>query len=141
MPTCAIEQQDGVRARGDKAGYLVEMKLHGGCVGVRESQRRACSACWTDSAEEIGVFVALVRRLAWSRSAPGPLPDAAILLADARLVLKPNFDCARRQIGQMGVQSACEVFLKASIVSAFWPGWRGRALICEKPSFFSSVPT
>jgi hypothetical protein len=68
------------------AGYLVEMELHGACVGIRQSQRRACSACWTDGTEEIGVFVALVGRLAWSRSTPGPLPDAAVLLADARLV-------------------------------------------------------
>jgi hypothetical protein len=37
------------------AGYFVEMKLHGECVGIRQSQRRACSACWTDGAEEIGV--------------------------------------------------------------------------------------
>jgi hypothetical protein len=27
MPTCAIEQQDGVRALGDMAGYLVQVKL------------------------------------------------------------------------------------------------------------------
>src|SRR5262249_36523113 len=41
----------------------------------------------TNGAEEIGVFVPLVGRLAWSPSTPGPLLDAAILLADARLVL------------------------------------------------------
>jgi hypothetical protein len=80
------------------------MELHGACVGIRQSQRRACSACWTDGTEEIGVFVTLVGRLAWSRSAPGPLPDAAVLLADARLVLEPDFDCcAGWQIGEMGV--------------------------------------
>ena len=123
MLACAIEQQDGVRALGDMAGYLIQVQLHGECVDIRQGQRRACSACGTNSAEEIGVFVALVGRLAWSRSTPGPLPDAAILLADARLVLEPDFDCrAGRQIGEMGVQSAREVFLKASIVSAFWPG-------------------
>jgi hypothetical protein len=112
-----------VRALGDMAGYFVEMKLHGECVGIRQSQRRACSACWTDGAEEIGVFVALVGRLAWSRSTPGPLADTAILLADACLVLEADFDCrAGRQIGEMGVLRAREVFLKASIVSVFWPG-------------------
>ena len=28
VPSCAVEQQDGVRARGDVAGDLVEVKLH-----------------------------------------------------------------------------------------------------------------
>jgi hypothetical protein len=27
MPACAIEQQDSVRALGDMAGYLVQVKL------------------------------------------------------------------------------------------------------------------
>ena len=35
MPACAIEQQDSVRALGDMAGYLVQVKLHGECVGIR----------------------------------------------------------------------------------------------------------
>jgi len=32
-------------------------------------------------------------------------------------------------------------FLKASTIRSSWAGWRGRALMCEKPSFFRSFPT
>jgi hypothetical protein len=35
MPACAIEQQDSMRALGDMAGYLVQVKLHAECVGIR----------------------------------------------------------------------------------------------------------
>jgi hypothetical protein len=43
------------------------LHLHGECVGIRQGQRRACSACRTNGTKEIDVFVALVGRLAWSR--------------------------------------------------------------------------
>lgn len=83
------------------------MKLHGLRVGIRQSQRRACPSRRTNGAEEIGAFVALVGRLARSRSTPRPLPDAAILVADARFVLEPDFDGSiGRQIGEMGAQRA-----------------------------------
>ena len=42
MLACAIEQQDGVRALGDMAGYLIQVQLHGECVDIRQGQRRAC---------------------------------------------------------------------------------------------------
>jgi hypothetical protein len=45
------------------------------------------------------------------------LPNLAVLLADAGLVFKPDFD--RRRLGQaveMSLQRAREVFLKASTV-------------------------
>ncbi len=131
-----------MRSRSHMAADLVEMKLHGVGVGQRQSECCACSPRRTDGAEEIGAFIALVSRLTRPRSAPGPLSDEAVLLADARLVLEPDFDRrVGRQTRQMGAQRAWEVFLKASMVSAFCPGWRGRALMCEKPSLFSSVPT
>jgi hypothetical protein len=56
-------------------------------------------------AEWIGVVVALIGGLPWSCSAPGPLSDEPVLLADpgphpgaSRDVLKPDFD--RRRLGQ-----------------------------------------
>ena len=53
-------------------------------VGERQRQRRALAARRTDCAEEIGVFIALVGRLARPRSASCPLPHKTVLLADAR---------------------------------------------------------
>ena len=37
MPSGSIEQQNGVCALGDVARYLVEVKLHGECVGDGQS--------------------------------------------------------------------------------------------------------
>ena len=54
-------------------------------IGQREG--RSDAAGRTDRAEQIGVVVALVGGLSWPRSAPGPLADEAVLLADPGLVL------------------------------------------------------
>jgi len=47
MPSGAVHEQNGLRALGDMAGYLVETKLHGFGVSLRRGERRACSARWT----------------------------------------------------------------------------------------------
>jgi len=112
MPSGAIKQQDGVRALCHVARDFIEMKLHGGGVGEGQGERRALAARRADRAEEIGVFVALIGRLAWPRAALGPLPNKAVLLADASFILKPDFDrSAFRDIGEMGAQRLREVFL------------------------------
>ena len=56
-------------------------------VPAGERQRRPDATGRADRAEQIGVVIALVGGLAGSRSAPGPLPNLAVLLADASLVL------------------------------------------------------
>jgi hypothetical protein len=93
------------------------VKLHH--VGVRVGQRqgRSDTASRTDRAEQIGVVVALIGGLSWSRSTPGPLTDEAVLLADPGFILEPDFD--RRGLVdafQMGLQRAREVFLNASTI-------------------------
>ena len=104
-------------ARGDITRDFVEVELHHVSVGVGQSEGRSDAAGRADCAEQIGVVVALVRRLARARPAPGPLPNLAVLLADAGLVFKPDFD--RRDLGQaveMSLQRVREVFLKASTI-------------------------
>jgi hypothetical protein len=96
---------------------FVEVKLHHVGVGVGQRERGSDPAGGADRAEQIGIVIALVGRLPWPRSAPGPLPNLAVLLADARLVLKPNLD--RRCLGQafeMSLQRARKVFLNASTI-------------------------
>ena len=81
-------------------------------VDMGERERRALSPGRTDRAEEIGVFVALISGLTRTRSPPSPLTDQAILLADAGLILEPDFDGrSRRQMSQMRLQRRGEVFL------------------------------
>jgi hypothetical protein len=59
--------------------------LHHVSVGVGQHEGRPDAAGGPDRAEQIDVVVALVGGLAWPRSAPGPLPNLAVLLADAGL--------------------------------------------------------
>jgi hypothetical protein len=124
------------------AGDFVEMELHGLGVGAGQGERRADAAGWANRSEQIGVFVALICGLARPRSASGPLPDLAILLANAGLVLEPDFDRRRfRHAVEMGAQRAREVLLNASTIRSSSAGCRGLALMCEKPSFLRSFPT
>ena len=111
MPSGAIEQQDRVRAPRDLARDFIEMELHGGGVGEGQGERRATTARRADRAEKIEVLVALIGWLARPRAAFGPLPDNAVLLADARLVLKPDFHrYAGGDIGQMRLQRLRKFF-------------------------------
>ena len=123
MPPGAVEQQDGVSAARDAMGDFVDVHLHRLGVGVGQRQGRADAARWADGAKEIGVFITLVGGLTRSRSAPCPLANLAVLLADARFVLEPNLDrFALWNVGEMRVQRSREVFLNAAMVSGFWPG-------------------
>jgi hypothetical protein len=86
VPACAIEDQHGMRADRDGGRELIEMKPHRLGVGMRKRQRRADAAGGTNGAEQIGVVVTLVGRLARARSPSRPLPHEAVVLADAGLV-------------------------------------------------------
>jgi hypothetical protein len=120
VPSRAIHQQHGLCARRNPARDFVNVQLHGPGVGDRKREGRAGSARRTNRAEEIGVFVALVGGLAWPGSAPRPLANNAVLLADARFILEPDFDWLVGWHGfEMGVQRVFEVFLNASIISTF----------------------
>jgi hypothetical protein len=80
------------------------VELHHVGVGIGQRKRRADAAGRADRAEQISVVIALVGGLPWPRSAPGPLPNLAVLLADAGLILKPDFDRRRlRQSFEMGL--------------------------------------
>jgi hypothetical protein len=55
--------------------------------GIGQRERGADPTGGANGAEQIGVVIALVGRLARSRSALGPLPNLTVLLADPGLVL------------------------------------------------------
>ena len=57
-------------ALGDVARDFVEAELHHVSAGVGERQRRRDATGRADRAEQIGVVIALVGRLAGSRSEP-----------------------------------------------------------------------
>ena len=82
------------------------MKLHHVGVGVGQGERGADAAGGADRAEQIGVVIALVGGLARPRSAPGPLPNLAVLLADPGLVLQTRFRPASSPAGLRDEPSA-----------------------------------
>jgi hypothetical protein len=77
---------------GDVEGYLVDMQLHHVGVGMGQCDGRANASGWAYGTEEIGVLIALISRLSGPRSTLGPLPDEAVLLADASFILEPDLD-------------------------------------------------
>ena len=86
------------------------MKLHHVGVGIGQRERGSNPTGGADGAEQIGVVVALVGRLPWPGSAPRPLANLAVLLADPGLVLKPDFDRrGLRQAFEMSLQRAREI--------------------------------
>ena len=112
-----------MRACCNVTEYFIKMQLHGLCIGMRQSECRGFAKCGADRTEKIAVGITLVGGLAWPCSAPCPLPHDAVFLADAGLILEPDFyRCINWHISQMCLQGMAEVFLKASIVSASCPG-------------------
>jgi hypothetical protein len=73
-----------VGALDDIAPEFVEVKVHRLGIGVGQGERRA-DAAWTDRAEQVGVAIALARRLARPCPALGPLSDLAVFLVGAGL--------------------------------------------------------
>jgi len=86
VPGRAIHDEYGVGATGDFTGDFVDMRLHGFCVHPWRCDSRARSARRANRPEQIGVFVALVGRLAWPRSGSRPLTDGSVLLANSGFI-------------------------------------------------------
>jgi hypothetical protein len=86
VPSGPVEDENGMGARSDVARDFIEVKLYHVGVGVGQHEGRPDAAGRADRAEQIGAVVALVGGLPWPRSAPGPLPNLAVLLADAALI-------------------------------------------------------
>ena len=100
-------------AVGDVARDFVEVELHHVGVGIGQGKGRADAAGGADRAEQIGVVIALVGGLPGSRSASGPLPNLAVLLADPGFVFKPDFEgVVSGSPFKMSRQCVREVFLK-----------------------------
>jgi hypothetical protein len=60
VPSSLIKDDDGVGARADLAGDLVEMKLHGLAVAEGQNQCRAGSELRTHGTEQVGRLRALI---------------------------------------------------------------------------------
>ena len=74
-----IHQHNRMGLSGDVAADLVEMHLHGLRVRPRQHERRPLAVSRTDGAEQIGVAIALIGRLAGARALSCPQARQAIL--------------------------------------------------------------
>ena len=82
VPPGLIEDDDGVRARADLGGDLVEMKLHGFAVAEGQNQCRAGSELRAYGTEQIGRLRTLV--------VSGPRPRSLSRPTIGELVLLPT---------------------------------------------------
>lgn len=127
VPAGSVEHQHGLGAQRNGSGYLGKMGVHRGGVGEGHDEARRRAALRADRTKYVGPLVAGVAR----RPRPGSAfcPDAGerALLADARLVLEPDFQrLATRGLWDRGSYCVGKVFLKASCACGSVFGWRGR---------------
>ena len=122
MPSGLIDEQDCVGSRRDRLGNLRKVQVHRLSVAEGQYQGHALAFFRTDRAEDVGGGGTLVTRRAWAAAAFGPTPSDLVLLADASLVLEPDFylatvDCL---LARDGIQARGEVFLKSSMAPSTW---------------------
>ena len=92
VPPGAVHQDDAMGLGGDVAADLVEMHLHGGCVGEGEHESGTLGSHGTDCAKEVGVRVALIGGQAWPCSLLRPNAHTPVLLSRPGRVLEPDLD-------------------------------------------------
>ena len=135
VPSGAVHQDHAMGLGGDIPADLVEMHLHGACVGEGQHEGGALAPPGADGAEQVGVGVSLIGGQAGACSPFRPNARAAILLPQPGLVLEPDLDpLGLGQAGYVGRERAGEVFLNASITWLSCLGCCGRPLMCEKDS-------
>ena len=121
MPSGLIHHEYGMGARCDGARDFLQVQDHGGCVAKRQDQTGPLSQSRADGAEQIDRLGSLILGSRWPGAASSPTSGDLGLLADAGLVLPPDFygrSC--RLLGGDLVQTGGEVFLNASRAASSW---------------------
>ena len=99
---------------------LIKMKLHGLAVAGWQHEGSSGPAFRADRTEQIGRLGTLIVDGARTCAFPGPAIGEFVLLADPHLVLAPHlYRCAKREFRADIRHAGGEVFLNASIASAF----------------------
>ena len=118
MPAGLIQEENGVGARSDPGGDLVEMELHGFGVAGRQHEGGAGAALRAYRTEQVGGLGPLIVSGTRTRARPGPTIGELVLLADTHLVLEPDlYRRARSELRTDFRQAVGEVFLKALMTS------------------------
>jgi len=142
VPSCAINNHNGIGSRYYLRRDLVEMELHGFGVAARKYESGPDTARRTDSAEYPDRFRALVLGCRGPGSSLRPAPHQFGLLTDPGFILPPDFYVGvGREPSPDRLQLGGEVFLKSSTANSFCPRWRGRAVSLQNPNARSWRPT
>jgi len=127
MISSAVENKGCVRARCDVVPDFFEMHGHDFGVGGRRDEGCGGAALRANGAKNVGPFVTLIARRTGARPAFGPDTGQRALLANARLVLEPDFErLSFGMIGEFCCERCGEVFLKASCAASSACGCCGR---------------
>jgi hypothetical protein len=120
MPTGLIEQQRSMPARRNLFCDFSKMQVHRLSVAGGQNKRRALAVAWADGAKDIGRGSALIARRRGAGAAPCPTAGDLVLLADARLVGKPDFYVVGIDAFLLrdGRQLRGKTFLKSSIAAS-----------------------
>ena len=122
VPAGLIDQKHCLGARRDCPFDLEEMQVHRFGITGGHDEGSAFTLLRTDGSEDVGRGSALIAGCARPCAALGPSAGDLVLLADARLVLEPNFyglDVDRLFVRDF-VHARGEVFLKSSIAPSAW---------------------
>ena len=91
MPARAVADENGMRSGDDFPADLLKVSVHGFGIGVGHDHGGSDAAIWADGAEDVGGDVPVVAHHAGARADRGPDVGVSALLADAGLVLEPDF--------------------------------------------------
>ncbi len=113
VPSGPIHQHNRMGLSGDVAADLGRDASAWLARPPKQHERRPLAVSRTDGAEQIGVVIALIGRLAGARALSRPQARQAILLAKACFVLEPDLHRrSRRQVSYMHLERVGEVFFK-----------------------------
>ena len=122
VPARLIEEQDGVRSRGDILGDFLQVQVHGEGVALGQDEPRALALLGTDRAKDVGRGGTLIVGRAGARSLLGPAARDLVFLPDAGLVLEPDFYAFGGDafFARDFFQTRGETFLKSAMAPSAW---------------------
>jgi hypothetical protein len=91
MPSGLIDEKDGVGSWRDRLGDLGKVQVHRFGIAGGQDQTHTLALFRADGTEDVGRGGSLIPRSARASAALGPPAGDLVLLADASLVLEPNF--------------------------------------------------
>ncbi len=92
MPASSVKDEHGMSAGRDGFGDFLQVQVHRLRIGIRHHDSRARLPLRAHGAEEISPFVTGIADYAGPAAFARPNPGQRALLANARLVLEPDFD-------------------------------------------------